>query len=289
MAATTKTLTPTNETISIPAFTDKPDNRLQTDSTGKLADAVNALSEQIAQIIAANAGSHNSIYRGKYLGSAVTSAQWAAIKNGTFDDLFIGDYWTINGVNWRIAAFDYWVNVNSLSTHHVVIVPDSNLASSPMNSTNTTAGAYYGSDFRTGNNSNTGRSTAMTAVNNAFGSAHILTYKDYLHSAVTDGHPSSQEWADCTVELMNEEMVYGARIFSPSANGAAVYSNYTTSKSQLPLFQHEHSRIGNRADWWLRSVVNGSSFAGVRGGGGAGHGAASNSSGVRPAFGIFQS
>ena len=43
MAATTKTLTPTNQTISIPAFTDKPDNRLQTDSTSKLADAVNAL------------------------------------------------------------------------------------------------------------------------------------------------------------------------------------------------------------------------------------------------------
>ena len=50
MAATTKTLTPTNETISIPAFTDKPDNRLQTDSTSKLADAVNALSEQIGTL-----------------------------------------------------------------------------------------------------------------------------------------------------------------------------------------------------------------------------------------------
>lgn len=47
MAATTKTLTPTNQVISIPAFTDKPDNRLQTDSTSKLADAVNALSGQI--------------------------------------------------------------------------------------------------------------------------------------------------------------------------------------------------------------------------------------------------
>ena len=254
-----------------------------------IAEELAPLNNQIAQIVAANAGSHNSIYRGKYLGSAVTSAQWAAIKAGTFDDLFIGDYWTINGVNWRIAAFDYWVNANSLSTHHVVIVPDSNLASSQMNNTNTTAGAYYGSDFRTGNNSNTGRSTAITAVNNAFGSAHILTYKDYLHSAVTDGHPSSQEWADCTVELMNEEMVYGARIFSPSANGTAVYSNYTTSKSQLPLFQHEHSRISNRATWWLRSVVSGSSFALVRGDGTANYYYASSSLGVRPAFGIFQS
>ena len=294
--ATSKTLTPTNVTIQIPAFTDQPDQRVNSNCIDKEADAINALnsnlaslSDQMAQIVSANAPSHNSIYRGKYLGSAVTSAQWAAIKNGTFDDLFIGDYWTINSVNWRIAAFDYWVNVNSLSTHHVVIVPDSNLASSPMNSTNTTAGAYYGSDFRTGNNSNTGRSTAMTAVNNAFGSAHILTYKDYLHSAVTDGHPSSQEWADCTVELMNEEMVYGARIFSPSANGAAVYSNYTTSKSQLPLFQHEHSRIGNRASWWLRSVVSGSYFAFVHDHGYASAANASYSRGVRPAFGIFQS
>ena len=277
--------------------TDLVNNLTTNDSTKALSAAqgyalnsnIGTLSNQVAQIVAANAGSHNSIYRGKYLGSAVTSAQWTAIKNGVFDDLFIGDYWTINSVNWRIAAFDYWVNVNSLSTHHVVIVPDSNLASSPMNSTNTTAGAYYNSDFRTGNNDNTGRSTAIEAVNNAFGSGHILTYKDYLHSAVTDGHPSGQEWADCTVELMNEEMVYGARIFSPSANGTAVYSNYTTSKSQLPLFQHEHSRISNRANWWLRSVVSGSYVARVDYLGYATSDFASISFGVRPAFGIFQS
>lgn len=43
MAATQKTLTPTNEVISIPAFADKPDYRLPIDSTGKLADAINAL------------------------------------------------------------------------------------------------------------------------------------------------------------------------------------------------------------------------------------------------------
>lgn len=236
-----------------------------------------------------NAGFHNSVYRGKSLGTSVTAEQWAAIKAGTFEDLFIGDYWTINSVAWRIAAFDYWYNVNSLSTHHVVIVPDSNLTSAPMNSTNTTSGAYYNSDFRTGNNSNTGRATAITAVNNAFGSSHILTYKDYLHSAVTDGHPSGHEWADCTVELMNEEMVYGAHIFAPIGPGTLVYNNYTTSKSQLPLFRHEHSRIANRANWWLRSVVSGAHFAYVLANGGAAEGGAGGGVGVRPAFGIFQS
>ncbi|MBO5014691.1 MAG: hypothetical protein J6C92_02655 [Bacteroidaceae bacterium] len=236
-----------------------------------------------------NAGFHNSIYRGKNLGSSVSAEQWAQIGAGTFDDMFVGDYWVINGVTWRIAAFDYWVNANSLSKHHVVIVPDTNLATCQMNSTNTTAGAYYNSDFRTGNNSNTGRATAISAVNGAFGSAHILTYKDYLHSAVVDGHPSGQEWADCTVELMNEEMVYGGHIFAPIANGSAVYSNYTTSKSQLPLFQHDHSRIANRAHWWLRSVVSSALFAFVNLHGGADNANASDSFGVRPAFGIVQS
>ena len=221
---------------------------------GEITSCNQAIAKLQEQCVADGAGAHNAIYRGKYLGNSVTAAQWAAIKDGTFTDMFIGDYWTINSVNWRIAAFDYWVNANYSNTHHVVIVPDSNLTSAKMNDSNTTSGAYYGSDFRTGNNGNTGRSEAITAVNNAFGSGHILTYKDYLHSAVTDGHPSGQEWTDCTVELMNEEMVYGAHIFAPIANGSAVYSNYTTSKSQLPLFQHEHSRISNRAGWMTEAT-----------------------------------
>ena len=36
-----------------------------------------------------NAGAHNAIYRGKYLGTSVTAAQYAAIAAGTFDDLYI--------------------------------------------------------------------------------------------------------------------------------------------------------------------------------------------------------
>ena len=235
-----------------------------------------------------NAAFHNSLYRGKYLGTSVTADQYAQISAGTFDDLFIGDYWTIDGVNWRIAAFDYWYNISgdNINVHHVVIVPDSNLATCKMNNTNITTGGYVGSGFYTGNNSNTGRSTAISAVNSAFGSGHILHYNDYLINAVTDGYPSGQVWTECTVELMNEAMVYGGKFFEPMANGSAVYSNYTVSKSQLPLFQHEHSRICDRADWWLRGVVSSSSFAIVGSYGSANHSGASASFGVRPAFAI---
>ena len=128
-----------------------------------------------------NAGLHNSIYRGKSLGSSVTAEQWAMIGAGTFDDLYIGDYWTINDINWRIAAFDYWLHTGDTEciTHHIVIVPDAILATDvPMNSTNTASGADVGSDFYTGNHSNTGKSQSVTKVNSAFGSAHILSYRE---------------------------------------------------------------------------------------------------------------
>ena len=73
-----------------------------------------------------NAGSHNSIYRGMSLGTSVSAAQYASISAGTFKDMYIGDYWTINSVVWRIAAFDYYYNTGdeNCTTHHVVIVPD---------------------------------------------------------------------------------------------------------------------------------------------------------------------
>ena len=233
---------------------------------------------------AANAGFHNSFYRGKYLGTSVTAAQYTAISNGTFADMFIGDYWTINGVNWRIAAFDYWLNCGdtNTTTHHVVIVPDTALVSSKMNNSHITTGGYVGSDFYTGSNSISGKSDAITAVNNAFGAAHILSHRELFTNAVTDGKASGWAWYDSTVDLMNEVMVYGTNAWS-SAPG------YETGidKSQLPLFALEPSRICNRGYWWLRSVSSATYFAVVGDGGDAyGSGGAGNSLGIRPAFAI---
>ena len=100
-------------------------------------------------LVASNAGAHNCVYRGKYLGNALTTEQKAQISAGTFNDLYIGDYWTIDGVNYRIAAFDYWLNSGdtSCTKHHVVIVPDSCLYNAKMNTTNVTTGAYIGSEM----------------------------------------------------------------------------------------------------------------------------------------------
>ena len=236
----------------------------------------------------ANAGFHNSIYRGKYLGTSVTAAQYAAISAGTFEDLFIGDYWTINGVNWRIAAFDYWLHHGDTAceVHHVVIVPDTVLATCKMNSTNITTGAYIGSDFYTGANSNTGRATARTAINNAFGSGHILTHREHLQNAVTNGYESAGTWYDSTFELMTERMVYGCDIFHNTIHGTNIPNWYSIDTSQLPLFALDHSRICNRANWWLRDVVSSAYFAYVSNYGLCNDNNASYDYGVRPAFGI---
>lgn len=236
-----------------------------------------------------NAGFHNSIYRGKYLGTSVTAAQYAAIDAGTFDDLFIGDYWTIDGVNWRIAHFDYWYNKGNTActTHHVVIVPDSLLATSvKMNNSDVTTGGYMGSDFYTGNNGNTGRATARNKITSAFGSAHVLTHRMYLTNAVTNGYPSGGVWTDASVELMNEINVYGCLVYTSAINGTAFPNKYTIDNSQFALFAHDPSRMCIRSNWWLRDVASGDNFANVNGHGNANGLTASYPLGVRPAFAI---
>lgn len=234
---------------------------------------------KVAPLLFNNAGAHNAIYRGKNLGTSVTAAQYAAISAGTFEDLYIGDYWVINGVNWRIAAFDYYLNCGdtSCTKHHVVIVPDTCLYNHVMNDTNITTGGYVGSKMYT-----EGLKQAKTTIKAAF-SGHVLSHRVYLTNAVTDGHPSAGAWCDSEVDLMNEQMVYGGAIFMPIANGSTVYTNYRVEKSQLPLFAHEPSRICNRNNWWLRDVVSASSFAYVANDGNACY-SARHSHGVRPAF-----
>ena len=254
------------------------------------AKAVEGTEAKIAPLLFNNAGAHNAIYRGKSLGSTVTTAQYAAIKAGTFDDLYIGDYWTIGGVNYRIAAFDYYLNSGdtSCTTHHVVIVPDTCLYNAQMHNTssggyeggaaNTTTGGYVGSDMYKSN-----LEQAKTTIKSAF-SGHVLKHRIYLTNAVANGRASGGAWCDSEVDLMCEQMVYGSGIFSPVSDGSNVPANYRVEKSQLPLFQHEPSRICNRATWWLRDVITASDFASVDNYGSAGYANASNSYGVRPAF-----
>lgn len=239
-----------------------------------------------------NAGAHNSIFRGKSLGSSITSTQASNISSGKFTDLYIGDYWTINDVNWRIAAFDYWYRCGntSLATHHAVIVPDAALYKAPMNSTNTTAGAYVGSAMYTcesctvDSTTYTGLADAITAIQSAFGD-YVLTHEDYLSNAATNGYPSAQVWcADRVCDLMTEQMVYGSAVMQQMSYGGTLVANRRVGKSQLPLFALAPQYINIRATFWLRDVVSASYFVFVSTSGFASAYYASSDNGVRPFF-----
>lgn len=235
-----------------------------------------------------NAATHNMVYRGKALGTSVTSEQWAVIKAGTFKDLYLGDYWSIGGVDYLIAAFNYWLTCGdtACNTNHLLAVPRNNLYTYKFNPTNTTEGGYVGSDLY-----KNGLTQAKTTINSAFGSAHILNHRQYLVNAVTSGAPTGTDWHDSTVELMNENMVYGGRQFSPMPNGATdpwnTCRNYTIDKSQLPLFHLAPWLICNGQWYWLRDVVSAASFANVGGCGDAYCNGAGGAGGVRPVVGLI--
>ncbi len=246
-----------------------------------LIDAsIKGIDDKVTEINYANAGAHNSIYRGKFLGSSVTAAQYASISIGTFEDLYIGDYWTIGGVNYRIACFDYYYNTGDtpLTAHHAVIVPDKLLYAAQMNSTNITTGAYVGSDMYT-----TNLATAKTTINNAF-SGHVVTHRNYLHNATTDGYASGGSWYDSDVELMTEVNLYGTKHHGNATQGTALADNIYVDKSQYPLFVFDPQMICNRDAFWLRDVASATTFAFASLNGSSTNGGASASIGVRPAF-----
>ena len=252
------------------------------------------------------AGLHNSFFRGKNLGSALTAAQSAAIRAGTFDDMFVGDFWPMEvtytykdanevdqtvkaTVTFRIAGCDYYLGAgdqgSGLTTHHLVVIPDTVLYTARMNETNTTEGGYVGSEMYTKN-----LARAKALITAAFGSGHILTHREYLQNAVTDGRPSGGAWLNSTVELMTEQMVYGGKVFGVASDGGETVPNlYTVSKARLPLFVYRPDLASTRSGWyWLRDVVSSLYFANVGNNGNANYGNASPSGGgVRPAFLIY--
>ena len=234
--------------------------------------------DSVKNVLADGAAAHNCIYRGKNLGTSVTAEQYAAISSGKFTDLYIGDYWVIKGVTYRIAAFDYYYNCGdtNFTKHHAVIVPDTSLYKAQMNTSNVTTGGYTGSAMYKSN-----LAQAKTTIKAAFGSAHVLTKRELLTNAVNGNTPSGWAWFDSDVELMNEVQAYGSVVWGAhDGNGY----NVASGDGQFPLFMFDRTKLHNREDYWLRDVASATSFSLVAVTGFATYYGASYSYGVRPAF-----
>lgn len=87
---------------------------------------------------------HNGGIRGNNLGSSYTAEQKASIAAGTFDDIYVGDYWEISGMKYYIADIDYYLgygNPTPTSDHHLIVFPDDVLSAQGYSYDN----YYYGS------------------------------------------------------------------------------------------------------------------------------------------------
>lgn len=214
------------------------------------------------------AATHNAIYRGKYLGDTVTAKQAAAIADGSLEDLFIGDYWTMGGVNYRIADFDYWYRIgfpeaSRVEKHHAVIVPDTAIATGQMNGGNTTSGGYRASLMKSKMND------TISALPQGIRSRLLV------HNALLDG-----TWTETSVDLMNEIMVYGCYILADNGN------RQTSENRQLSLFRMSPQARYAGGDYWIRNYANATEFTLVSYYGDASKDAATSTYGIRPVFAI---
>ena len=86
---------------------------------------------------------HNGGIRGKNLGSTFTAEQKVAIADGSFNDIYVGDYWEIDGIKYVIVEIDYYYNYGNptpTTDHHVIVLPDKVLSSQGYSMSNN----YYG-------------------------------------------------------------------------------------------------------------------------------------------------
>jgi hypothetical protein len=221
---------------------------------------------------------HRNTLRGQSLGSSVSTDQQKRIWNGTFLDMYIGDYWTINGVKWVIVDFDYWYNTagTAFTKHHVVVMPETNLYNAKMNDTNVNDTGYAGSKMFTTNLNN-----AKTTVNSAFPNL-VLTRADYLVKTVnSSGLNSAADWYNCTVDIPSETMIYGSKLLgNQNATSLAFFGiNYR----QLAFFRL-NPKLVTRSAMWLRDPVSTNRFCALSATGAVASYGSSGEYGVRPIF-----
>jgi hypothetical protein len=248
---------------------------------------------------------HNNIFRGDDLfarGYDINDI-CAMIADGSFSDIYIGDYFTLSGdianvpcfveqtsddgtkslvestqtvtynTKFRIAGLDTYLNTGdtAFTAHHAVIVPDENIGTNRMNGTNTNNGGYTGSFLF----------TSVLPVYNAHFDAklnnHLLLHSEYLTNGVSGNSANSCVWVTVKINLPSEPEIYGSTIFGGKYDNGLNYR-------QFPIFRLNPKYICNRNWFWCKSTAWNTSFAGVTSTGNANASGASSMGGVRPCF-----
>ena len=215
---------------------------------------------------------HNCIIRGKDLTTQLNDGTLSRnIQNGTFHDIFVGDYFTksyvVDGttynVKWIIVDIDYFYHTgdyNGCTAHHVVVMPDSCVqVNVNMNDTNTTSGGFINSKMW-----KTTIPAHVTGIVSAFGDAHVLNHRELLSNATSNtatsaagagwtGASTNWTWCDVKVNIPSEPMIYGGAVF-----GSSGYDVGNKNK-QLAYFRCKPFCM-SRQWFWLQAVASSTYF-----------------------------
>jgi hypothetical protein len=226
--------------------------------------SVNNTNEEnsITKCLTTNSIIKNKIYRGKNLTNIYTIDEICErVVNGSFDDLYIGDYITVSipttncvedeKIDILFAGFNLFFNrgssENKLKQNHIVCIPRYCFKrTTSMNIYDTTEGGYKGSVMNTRVLPYYAR-FLQNVLNN-----HILTHEVWMTNAVDDtiaseaedsafgmvmrdymGATSGAEWVPTQLCLMSETNLYGEQIL-----GSSPY-DVEEDDIQFPIFRSD--------------------------------------------------
>jgi hypothetical protein len=256
-----------------------------------------------ASAFSSTAAAHNGIFRGKDLTNEYTIDEICKmVSDGTFEDLYIGDYITVTistslggseDVDVVFADFNTYLHKGDteLTQNHITCVPkDCFKTTAKMNSSSTTSGGYKGTAMH-----QTTLPIYATALQSALNN-HLISHNVLMSSATGSnasiagagytGNSSSWEWVSTYLCLMDEVELYGSRVFSSSFYDMGERNRQFNLFKLAPEYMvARQGKGGSRCTFWLSAVASSTSFAYCDSNGGADHClGASASFGVRPSF-----
>lgn len=245
-----------------------PDDVLLIDGK-KGTGRINASRAGLAVSYSDNYAHDKHIYRGENLGSFLTDEQKEHIKDGSFKDLYVGDYFDIKlkdgkTFRYRIAHIDPYLHCadQEITQHHMIMVPDQVWPDSVLwNTTNTNNGTAADNHPYTASNLHKWEIGTFLPLMPDEWQAVMVNHRKLLEERFKSGSSLTESTAWSWVDVgkifsLSETEVYGHHVWGGS------YSVGYDCK--LDLFTDTASRIrrnhnGERYNWLLCGVRSGSS------------------------------
>lgn len=237
------------------------------------------------------AGYSNAHYRGKKLNCDDIDLQLDKISSGTFEDIYVGDYWDIDGIKWYVAGCDYYYGTGENKknkNHHIVVVPDQATVKISLSMIQelqaagiTFNGPAYISD---GFSKVFAQNLNIQGFNCPLPTIPInLLFETEVNSS---GAAQNARWESVNGCFLCEEMIFGHWKYKGSSR-----ANPKVESAQLPLFRHDPSKIAISDSWVLRDAVGVNKFAlveksGIASDAGTLEYLISNEVGIRPFFAV---